>query len=252
MCSHTVQHYDPGSLFSPETCQYRLGIIPPRTDVKLTTLSLFPNRLPNLTLVRRRHRLLHQTPTPVVEAFTLIHSSLQRISLPPKQVIRMSARSIGPKAPHERVRMPGTPQMVKAPCFPDRLVRHLRHADGVRSWAFRSWHVKAISCDGVVHVRLMIGAVEFLAVPTPTGSVGKISQTSKCEEVICSRWEVMRGEDAAWAWLVRKLSALPASGTVGCETLVSQADLGTSGARRVADRHAEPLRGREDPTTDTA
>lgn len=47
---------------------------------------------------------------------------------------------------------------------PDGLVGHLWHPDGVRRRAWGSGQ-ETIHVDGVVHVRLVVGAVEVLSIP---------------------------------------------------------------------------------------
>jgi len=60
--------------------------------------------------------------------------------------------------------------------IPGGLKGHLRHADRVRVWACGSVR-EAIRVDSVVHVRLVVGAVEVLAIPAWRKVVGSEDAT---------------------------------------------------------------------------
>jgi len=66
-------------------------------------------------------------------------------------------------AEDEGVRAILRPHIFELGCVPERLVSQLRHADRVRGWACAS--SSKAGWLRVVHVRLMVGAVEVLAVP---------------------------------------------------------------------------------------
>ena len=66
-------------------------------------------------------------------------------------------------AEDEGVRAILRPHVFELGCVPERLVSQLRHADRVRGWARGSSSKAGWLC--VVHVSLMVGAVEVLAVP---------------------------------------------------------------------------------------
>lgn len=77
-------------------------------------------------------------------------------------------------AEDERVRSVLGPHVLELRRIPERLVCELRHADGVRGWA------GGAGCEtrglGIIHVCLVVWAVEIFAVPASVESRSRISE----------------------------------------------------------------------------
>ena len=133
---------------------------------RLTASSVFANEILDGAFARLGHGLLLQNTTPIVEAFRLIHGPLQGIALPAEHVIGMGAEPRAFVAPHEWVLSAGWPHAVELGGVPDSFEGDLRHPDGVGRRALGRVG-EPVGIDGVVHVRLVVRAVEVLAVPAP-------------------------------------------------------------------------------------
>lgn len=105
------------------------------------------------------------------------------------------------------------PHVVELRCIPQRLVGDLWHADWVRRWACTCGTEGFFGC--VVHVILVVGRVDILAVPA--SGCWRIRLVSVLHTVRiggCLRWEVMHSHDAAFAglgweiWGLRETSVL--------------------------------------------
>ncbi|KJR83613.1 uncharacterized protein SPSK_04359 [Sporothrix schenckii 1099-18] len=189
---------------------------------KLTAQRVLLDNVLDLALVGHRHLLLLNRAAAVVETLRLVHRPLQRVALPPKHVVGVRAVAVALEAPHKRVGRAALPLAVELARVPDRLERHLRHAHRVRRRAGPRVR-KTVRVDRVVHVRLVVGAVQVLAVPA-----GR---------------EVVRREDAARARLGRHVGRDGAAAAAR-HALVAKADVVARLAGGAADRHAEPGRER--------
>lgn len=133
--------------------------------MKHTSVSFLADKVIDGALVGSGHGLLRDGTAAIVEAVVLVHGALERVVLPAEHVVGVGAVPTGAlEAPHEGVGGTRRPQAVEFGCVPDRLVGQLRHANGVGGRAGGGVR-KAVLCDGVVHVRLVVGAVKVLAIP---------------------------------------------------------------------------------------
>ena len=118
----------------------------------------------NLALVGNSHRLRGSRAAAGVEALGLVHSALKCVTLPAEHVVGVSTKSASTlEAPYEGVGA-RSPQAVELGRIPNSLVDYLWHANRVGCWAWASVD-EASSRDSVVHMRLMVGAIEVLAIP---------------------------------------------------------------------------------------
>jgi hypothetical protein len=122
-------------------------------------------------LVHHSHILRLQRPSILagLEHAWGIHSALERVALPAEEVIGMRAVALLVTiAQEERVRTVLGPHGVELSCIPQSLVGYLRHAYGVRG---RAWAGR-LEClfHRAIHMRLMVGAIEVLAVPASSKS----------------------------------------------------------------------------------
>jgi len=153
----------------------------------------------------------------------LVHGALERITLPAKEVITVSAETLVViEAPDERLRAISGPErlVVESGGVPHGLVGNLGHADGVSGWA--STGVDEASLYGVVHMVLVVGAVEILAVP--------------------ARGEVVDGHDTSWAWLGGEVVGLCASGHDVLKASVAKTGALVLAVGWAANSHAETLK----------
>jgi len=136
------------------------------------SISILSNHILNRTFISHTHVLLLNRSTSIIEALGLIHSALQRIPLPPKHVISMRAiTSSALETPDEWIALAFSPETAEFGRVPDCFVDDLWDADGVRGWAGSG--VLESECGyGVVHVGLVVGAVEVYAVPAGGEVVG--------------------------------------------------------------------------------
>ena len=136
------------------------------SPVKRTAVSLLADEVLDCALVGRGHGLLLDGPAAVVEALGLVHGALQRVALPAEEVVGVGTRAAirAAEAPHERIGCSSRPQAVELVRLPRDLESDLRHSDGVGFGAGRSV-VEVLGVDRVVHVRLVVWAIEVLAVP---------------------------------------------------------------------------------------
>lgn len=114
----------------------------------------------NGTLICSRHRLLRDRTAAIIEAFRLVHSSLKSITFPTKHIIGMRASRNSLKAPNVRVLGTRCPHVVELAGIPHGFEGYLWHADWMR-WGTCGSVGEAVEGNSVVHVRLMIGAVEI-------------------------------------------------------------------------------------------
>ena len=99
-----------------------------------------------------------------VEHAGRVHGALQRIALPAKEVVGVGAEAASiAVAEDEGVAAIRGPVIGELLGVPERLVGDLGHADGVRSRAGAAVLERLL--DRVVHVRLVVGRVEVLAIP---------------------------------------------------------------------------------------
>jgi hypothetical protein len=152
----------PGIFSSPTTSQH---LFSQHQDIsKRTSINWLANHVLNGALVGSSHWLLRDGTAAIVEALGFVHSTLKGIAFPAKHIIGMSTSSTALEAPHKRIRRPRSPQAVELGRIPDCLEGDLGHTDRVRGWAFTGI-CEAVVSDGVVHVRLVVGAVEIHAIP---------------------------------------------------------------------------------------
>lgn len=142
---------------------------------KLTSVSLLVDHVLDLALVGGGHGLLGDGSAAIVEALGLVHGALEGISLPAEHVVSVGAVALALEAPHERVGGARRPHAVERGGVPHGLEGHLRRPDGVGGRA-RSSVGEAVRVDGVVHVRLVVGAVKVLAIPASNNFLGLVNQ----------------------------------------------------------------------------
>jgi len=152
----------------------------------------------------------------------IVHGTLQRISAPPEQIIRMSPIPVIIHIrPNKRLRSIFWPHVIKRGRIPHRFVRDLRHTDRVGTGTWTCFAEAAFG--GTVHMRLVVGAIEILAVP--------------------ARGEVVDSHDAGGAGFAGEAWSLTAPGHDRPQTGVSKAGLGFCAVERVrcgtAGCHAE-------------
>lgn len=159
----------PGRAGSPSHQSQQLNRPPSSsiTEQALTAIDILPDHLRHRASIHLPDRLTLQRP-PILtprKHTTTIHRLLQTIILPTKQVIRMGSVAVAvAERQHKRVGILGlVPEPVEPRGIPERLVRHLRHADGVRCGTGTCW-LEGFS-GRVVHVALVVWGVEVLAVP---------------------------------------------------------------------------------------
>jgi len=151
----------------------------------------------------------------------------KRVSDKEKQGGGADSYSAALETPDEGIRGARRPHAVELGRVPDGLVGQLRHADGVGSRA-RGRVGEAVAGDGVVHVRLVVWAVEVLAVPAAKNCLSvreRILTTYFILIIDNSRGEMMDSENAGRAWLVREVNHLGASVEQRGEAVESQADV---------------------------
>jgi len=81
----------------------------PTRELRNPSLSFLVNHVLDGALVGNGHGLLRDGTAAVVEAFGLVHGTLERITLPAEHVISVGAVPTALKAPHKRVRSAGSP-----------------------------------------------------------------------------------------------------------------------------------------------
>jgi len=181
-------------------------------------VEVLADKVLNLALVGDRHILLGDSTAAIVEALRLIHGLLERIALPAEHVISVSTKATSTlEAPHKWVRT-RSPQAVELGGVPYSLVDDLWHANGVggRAWASIG---ETKSANGIVHVRLVIGAIEVLAIPA------------------C--WEVVGYKNTSRARLGGEVRELSASVKKCLEAVVAEASMGLGSLTRAANGHTE-------------
>lgn len=152
-----------------------------------------------------------------------VHGALERVALPAEDVVGVGAVAGAVLvAPDERLRPVLGPEVavVERPRVPHGLERHVWHADRVRGRAGPVRHEAAPA--RVVHVVLVVGRVEVLAVP--------------------ARREVVDRHDARRARLLGQLGRLGEPRHDVLQARVPEPRAGGRGRARAADRHAEALR----------
>jgi hypothetical protein len=113
--------------------------------------------------LRLQHALVPWTAAPV-EHTAVVHHALQAIAFPAEYVVGVCAVALAVRIrPHEGLGTVGGPQIRKRSSIPQRLVRELRHLDGMRGGA-GAGGAETAACGGE-HVGLVVWRVEVLAVP---------------------------------------------------------------------------------------
>jgi len=127
------------------------------------------------------------------------------------------------EAPNKRLRAVRGPQrlVVEHGRVPHGLIRHLWHSDGVRGRA--SSCRDETSLHGAVHVVLVVGTVEVLAVP--------------------ARGEMVDGHDASRAGVLREVVGLATASVDVPETCITEPRVLAVLDCGAADSHAETLSG---------
>ena len=164
---------------SSQFCTYTMTSRIEGKREELTAINLLVHRRLHLARIPFGGRVHGQhTGRPVgaalAEEAIRIHDALQRIALPAKQIVGMSRiPGIVTCAPHERLTAVFRPEfrIVEHGRVPHGLVRHLRHAHWMRGRAGTCWLEAALG--RVIHMRLMIGWIEVLAVPTAGGLLAR-------------------------------------------------------------------------------
>jgi hypothetical protein len=127
----------------------------------------------NLTLIHwsRALRFERLSVLACVKHARIIHSLLERVTLPAESVVGMRPKALGiPRAEDERLRAVSRPwEVVELSCIPQGLVSELGHPDWVRRGTSASVGER-ISC-GVEHVRLMVRRVDVLSIPATGRSI---------------------------------------------------------------------------------
>ena len=154
-----------------------------------------------------------------------VHGALERVALPAEEVVGVGAVALVVlgEAEHEGVGPAAAPHAVELGRVPEGLVGDLGGADRMRG---RAWPGGLEGLLGrVVHVRLVVGRVEVLAVP--------------------ARGEVVHRHDAALAGRGGEVGQLGEAGALVLQADEAQADVALrrpeAVGRRVADGHAEAL-----------
>lgn len=133
---------------------------------QLTSIKVLINSTLDSALVHSRHGLALKWPAILtrLEHAARIHCLLQRVVFPAEEVVSMRAVSLVVIVAEEKgIRPILGPHLVKLRRVPERLIRDLRHADGMRLGARPSRCKGFLGC--VVHVILVVGRVDVLAVP---------------------------------------------------------------------------------------
>lgn len=184
-----------------------------------TSINVLLHKVLDGALVGVSHGLLLNRATAVVEAFRLVHGALERVALPsvrkvrsaidrkskrekqgdlPKEIIGVGARAVALERPNEGVLiLGGIPEAVEDGRIPLNLKRNLGYANRVGCRAGRGVG-EALAGDGVIHVALVVGAVQALAVPASVfNTVSKSPMHTRTGFHL--RWEVVGCEDAVAA-----------------------------------------------------
>jgi len=163
-------------------------------QMPLTPIQILLHLALDRALIHIRHALaLERLPILArVKHARRVHRALERIALPPKHVIRMRAiAEMVAIAEDKGVRPVRRPHVVEAGRVPERLEGELGHAHRVGRRAGAGGREGFL--DGVVHVRLVVGGVEVLAVPAAVGEI-RISWVKGREE------EGGRGKKVGLTW----------------------------------------------------
>jgi len=116
-----------------------------------------------------------------------VHCALERVTLPAEEVICVGTVAlVVTHAQEERIRAILGPHGVELSCIPQSLIGYLWHTNWVRGWA-RTRGLEG-SLYSVKHVRLVVRAVQILAIPA-------------CREVVNSH-------NATFTWLVGEIRKL--------------------------------------------
>lgn len=158
---------------------------------KHTPLNILLHKVLHSALISLGHLLFLDGPAAIIEALGFIHRLLQRGALPPEHVIGVGAGAVALKGPYKRVAVlggvPGVGELLRVPGdFEGDLGN--AHGMGGRTGGRV---VEVLGVDRVVHVGLVAGAVEALAVPA---AVGIVSGLFKME----IGWIVLTGGSGAW------------------------------------------------------
>ncbi len=220
-------------------------------QLELTSINRLVDRRRDIALVRLGHALRLD---PVAEQGSRVHSALESIAFPAElhmafrqftysqatascyhgrpctrsrtyQVITVCSVAALVQivvAPDEGLRAVRRPQglVVVVSRVPHGLKGDLRHANGVRGRASTGSDESSFPC--VVHVILVVGAIEVLAVP--------------------AGGEVMNRHNPSWARLFRELCRLGEPSHDVLQTSVAQTGVGSGLASRAANSHTEALK----------
>jgi len=159
----------------------------------LPPINLLLDKVLDGALVGLSHGLLLDGPAAIIETFGLVHGLLQRVALPPEHVVGVRAGPIALKGPDERVAvLGGVPQAGEFLRVPGDFKGYLWDAHGVGGRA-GGCVVEVLGVDRVVHVRLVVGRIEGLAIPAAVGS---------CK---CNAFRIKAGDAYGGKWCVVKI-----------------------------------------------
>lgn len=167
-----------------------------------------------------------------MEHAAVVHRTLQTISLPSKDIVRMGAVSLAIRvAPDEWLRAIFRPHVGEHGRVPHCLVSELRHLDGMRCWAWTGRSEAAFG--GGEHVALVVWRVEVLSIPATR--------------------EMVDRHDASRARTCGKVGRFKAAREDGLEASVRKALLGSveRGRCGAAYSHAESLESHQLPYKET-
>lgn len=168
----------------------------------LTSLGILAHHVLDLASIHGRDALGFERISVLagIEHATVIHGALERISLPSEYVVGMSAESTSVIVTHDEwVWCALWPLAVELSGVPQCLVGDLWHTDGMGGGA---WSVILESiANGVIHVRLVVGRIEGLAIPAPS-VMWVLSRSALHKKQSNSRREVMHSHDASSASLL--------------------------------------------------
>jgi hypothetical protein len=158
--------YKPGILASPKTQVVSVIHLSEAYKRGLTSVNVLVDEILDSALVHGVNglRLERTAVLASVEHARGVHSALERISLPAEEVIGVCSESLlVTVAQDEGVAAIRGPHVGELGGIPQSLIRDLGNTDGVGCGA-RAGVLERVA-DGVVHVSLVVGRIEVLAIP---------------------------------------------------------------------------------------
>lgn len=156
------------------------------------TFDILTDRLLDLALVRRRNILALLVSASGAETTIGIHGPLERIALPPKDVVAVLAvPRLVTRRQHKRLRAIGWPLslVVELGRVPDNLKHELRNFDGVTGRAVSGRQEVGGAGGGICDVILVVGRVEVLPVPASVENQHMcVLRTHKRHTLGTTRW----------------------------------------------------------------